>query len=87
MHNSYRLGKRQSSLQSVIRVMIEFLLIFSKANFMEVPKIHIIHEICSPQGKLPTVYLTLEWHIHMLWLKLNGSFTCLCNVGLYLNGF
>ena len=34
-----------SSLQSAICVMIEFLLIFSETNFMEVPK---IHEFCSP---------------------------------------
>ena len=34
-----------SSLQSAIRVMIEFLLIFGKTNFMEAPK---IRKICSP---------------------------------------
>ena len=42
-----------SSLQSAIRVTIEFLLVFGETNFMEVPKIHEIHEICSPQKKEP----------------------------------
>ena len=41
-----------SSLQFAIRVMIELPLIFSKTNFVEVPKIHEICEICSP---CPTV--------------------------------
>ena len=38
-----------SSLQSAIRVTIEFSLIFGETNFLEGPKIHEIHEICSPQ--------------------------------------
>ena len=37
-------------LQSAICVMIEFPLIFGKTIFVEVPK---IHEICSPQKKVP----------------------------------
>ena len=36
-----------SSFQSVICFTIEFPLIFGETNFMEVPKIHEIHEICS----------------------------------------
>ena len=44
-----------SSLQSAIRVMIEFLLIFGETIFVEVPKIHEIREVCSPQKVCPTV--------------------------------
>ena len=40
-----------SSIQSAIRVTIAFLLIFGETNFVEVPTIHEIHEICSPQNK------------------------------------
>ena len=32
---------------------MEFLLIFGETNFVEIPKIHKIHEICSPQKKAP----------------------------------
>ena len=56
-----------SSLQSAIRVMIEFLLIFGVINFVEVPKIHEIHKICSPQKKAPYVRQpSLYWK---KWLK------------------
>ena len=42
-----------SSLQSAIHVTIEFPLIFGETNFEEVPKIHEICKICSPQKKVP----------------------------------
>ena len=52
-----------SSLQSAIRVTIEFPLIFGKTNFVEVPKIHKIHKICSPGKKAP--YGTLHEGVHI----------------------
>ena len=44
-----------SFLQSAIHVTIEFPLIFGETNFVEVPKIHEIREICSPQKKAPYI--------------------------------
>ena len=44
-----------SSLQSVIRVTIEFPLIFSETNLVEVPKMYEIRKICRPQKRHPTV--------------------------------
>ena len=49
-----------SSLQSAIHVTIEFPLIFGETNFVEVPKIHEISEICSPQKSHPTVMRSQE---------------------------
>ena len=53
--NHFHKSTLVSSLQSAICVTIEFLLIFGETNFMQVPKIHKIHEICSPQKRRPTV--------------------------------
>ena len=48
-----------SSLQSTIHVTIGFLLIFGETNFVEVPNIHEIHTICSPQQKGALRYIVL----------------------------
>ena len=50
-----------SSLQFAIHVTIEFLLIFGETNFVEVPKIHEICEICSPQKRCPKVLANYRW--------------------------
>ena len=44
-----------SSLLTAICVTIEFSLIFGETNFVQVPKIHKIYEICSPQERRPTL--------------------------------
>ena len=61
-----------SSLQSAICIIIELLLIFSEKNFMEVPKIHEIHKLCSPQKRHPTV-----GYLPHIWLLLHVPHTCL----------
>ena len=65
-----------SSLQSVIHVMIEFLLIFSEANFVEVPNFHEICKICSHQKRCSTVIAKIAQRI-MAPLPLNGITTSL----------
>ena len=59
-----------SSLQFVIRVTIEFPLIFSKKNFVEVPK---IHEICSPWKKVP--YGTFNLYMERVQLLYRGEYS------------
>ena len=49
-----------ASLQSAIRVTIKFLLIFGETIFVEVPKIHEIREVCSPQKVCPTVTIAQQ---------------------------
>ena len=44
-----------SFLQSAIRFTIEFPLIFGETNFVEVPKIHEIHEFLALEKRHPTV--------------------------------
>ena len=58
-----------SSLQSAIRVTIEFSLLFGETNFVEVPKIHEIHKICNPQkGALRYDYFVSKLKIAKLSL-------------------
>ena len=61
MHDIYRLEKLQSSLQSAIHVTIEFPLIFHETFFVEVPKIHKIREICSPQKGTLQYYICMQY--------------------------
>ena len=64
MHIINRLEKQQCSLQSAIRVIIEFPLIFGEINFVEVPK---IHEILQPSNKDALQYVhILQLHMHRL---------------------
>ena len=72
-----------SSLQSAIRVTIEFSLIFGKTNFVEVAKIHEIHKICSPWKMAHYGTLHEGVHINALppfpitrYLRLVGNAIC-----------
>ena len=73
-----------SSFQSVICVMIEFLLIFGDTNFVEVSK---IHKICSPQKRPPVVnvhvFLWWKWDCFILFVKKLHIMSAYCS-HLYL---
>ena len=66
-----------SSLQSAIHVTIEFPLIFGETNFVEVPKIHEIHKICSPRQKvlysmlIPTGISFRTYKTSVYWTKIH----------------